>query len=59
MSVTQSYKTITISTEAFVAIELAIRLEIAHLERITEAGVFGVSLERLADLRVALVEFSA
>lgn len=59
MSVTQSYKTITLSTGAFVAIELAIRLEIAHLERITEAGVSGMSLYRLAALRAALVEFSA
>lgn len=59
MSVTESYKTITISAAAFVEIELAVRLEIAYLERITEAGVAGVSLERLAALRIALAEFSA
>lgn len=59
MPVTQNYKTVTISIVAFVEIELAVRLEIAHLERITEAGVVGVSLERLAALRTALAEFSA
>ena len=59
MSVTESYKTVTLSMRAFVEIELAIRLEIAHLERITEAGVVGMSLERLAALRIALAEFSA
>ncbi len=59
MSETIYYKTITISTGSFVQIELAVRLEIAHLERITEAGVAGVSLERLAALRIALAEFSA
>ncbi|MFZ4878452.1 hypothetical protein ACL9RI_25480 [Janthinobacterium sp. Mn2066] len=59
MSDTIYYKTITISTGSFVQIELAVRLEIANLERITEAGVAGVSLERLASLRIALAEFSA
>lgn len=59
MSVTESYKTVTISTAAFVEIELAVRLEIAHLERITAAGVVGVSLERLVALRIALAELTA
>lgn len=59
MSVTESYKTITISTAAFVEIELAVRLEIANLERITEVGVLGMSLERLAALRTALAELTA
>lgn len=59
MSVTESYKKVTISMGAFVEIEFAVRLEIAHLERITEAGVVGVSLERLCALRAALAEFKA
>ena len=64
MSVTQNYKTITISTGAFVQIEMAIRLEIATLEhRIDRAHpdttFRRIDVMRLADLRAALVEFSA
>jgi len=64
MSVTQSYKTITISTGAFVEIEMAIRLEIAAQERHiarTHIDTIGhtAAVRRLAELRAALVEFSA
>lgn len=63
MSVTQNYKTITISTGSFVAIEMAIRLEIAYLERwLVESNPLesrAGNERRLFELRVALVEFSA
>jgi hypothetical protein len=65
MSETIYYKTITISTGSFVQIELAVRKEIAYLERQVESGDFmsadshNFSVRRLADLRAALVEFSA
>ncbi len=64
MSETIYYKTITISTGSFVQIELAIRLEIAALERriaCSHPDTIGhnADVRRLFELRVALVEFSA
>lgn len=64
MSVTQNYKTVTISTGAFLEIEVAIRMEIAANERHvarTNPDTIGHhdGVERLAKLRAALVEFSA
>ncbi|OFJ47595.1 hypothetical protein BA896_023340 [Janthinobacterium lividum] len=64
MSETIYYKTITISTSDFVAIEMAIRKEIGYLERwLAESHEFAmgrdINVRRLFDLRVALVEFSA
>jgi hypothetical protein len=64
MSETIYYKTITISTGSFVQIEMAIRLEIAALERHigrTHPDTIGrnAAVRRLAELRAALVEFSA
>ncbi|MGK5021941.1 hypothetical protein [Janthinobacterium sp. LB2P10] len=64
MSETIYYKTITISTGAFVQIEMAIRLEIAGLEnRLAEyhhlATAAPYERQRLAALRAALVEFSS
>lgn len=64
MSVTQNYKTITISTGSIVAIEFAVRLEIAYLERrMAEyrhmAAETAADTRRLFELRVALTELSA
>lgn len=64
MSVTQNYKTITLSTGAFVEIEMAIRLEIAAQERQVERTHIDTightaAVRRLTELRAALVEFSA
>lgn len=64
MSETIYYKTITISTGAFVEIEMAIRLEIAAQERQiarTHIDTIGhtAAVCRMAELRAALVEFSA
>ena len=64
MSETIYYKTITISTGSFVAIETAIRLEIATLERrIARTNPdfigHGIDVRNLDGLRAAMVEFSA
>lgn len=64
MSVTQSYKTITLSIGSFVAIEFAIRMEIVYLERRLasyrhQADATDADISRLVELRAALVEFSA
>ena len=64
MSETIYYKTITISTGAFVEIEMAIRLEIAALDRriaCAHPDTIGhtIDVRRAAELRDALVEFSA
>lgn len=65
MSETIYYKTITISTGSFVQIEMAIRLEIAiMLERRVDrahqdASFRRIDVKRLAELRAALVEFTA
>lgn len=64
MSETIYYKTITISTWSFVQIEMAIRLEVAALERRIECAHpdtigHNIDVRRLFDLRIALVEFTA
>ncbi|WP_426079292.1 hypothetical protein [Janthinobacterium sp. PSPC3-1] len=64
MSETIYYKTIKISTGAFVQIEMAIRLEIAVLEHRVDrahpdATFRRIDVMRLAELRAALVEFTA